>query len=78
LADYFKYYHKDRTHLSLEKDTPYGRPIETRPTDKSKVIALPRVGGLHHRYIWKKAAWEKIFSVLHEETNTSSPMSNCI
>ena len=56
LADYFNYYHKDRTHLSLVKDTPNGRPIETRPTGKSKVIALPRVGGLHHRYTWKKAA----------------------
>jgi hypothetical protein len=24
--------------------------------DNDKVIALPRVGGLHHKYVWKKAA----------------------
>ena len=48
LSCYFQYYHKTRTHLSLDKDCP-----ETRPTcypAAGKVIAFPEVGGLHHRY----------------------------
>jgi putative transposase len=56
LTEYFEYYHEDRTHLSLGKNTPSGRPVESRPVGKCNVIALPRVGGLHHRYEWKKAA----------------------
>ena len=56
LGSYFEYYHNDRTHLSLEKDPPDGRPIQSRPAGKCKIIALQRVGGLHHRYEWKKAA----------------------
>jgi hypothetical protein len=56
LGSYFEYYHNDRTHLSLEKDPPDTRPIQSRPAGKCKIIALPRIGGLHHRYEWKKAA----------------------
>jgi putative transposase len=56
LCSYFEYYQNDRTHLSLEKDTPGNRPIQRRPVGKDKVIALPRIGGLHHRYEWQKAA----------------------
>ena len=55
LAEYFSYYHHDRTHLSLGKDTPSGRAAEQMPED-GKVIALPRLGGLHHRYGWREAA----------------------
>ena len=55
LSEYFKYYHEDRTHLGLDKDSPLGRPVQEKP-ETGKVIALPRVGGLHHRYEWRKAA----------------------
>jgi transposase InsO family protein len=55
LTEYFSYYSNDRTHLSLGKDTPFGCVVEYRPGD-GKVIALPRVGGLHHRYEWREAA----------------------
>jgi transposase InsO family protein len=55
LKNYFEYYHQDRTHLGLEKDTPVVRAIQSKPTG-GKLIKLPRVGGLHHRYMWKKAA----------------------
>jgi len=27
-----------------------------KESDSDKVIALPRVGGLHHKYVWKKSA----------------------
>jgi len=56
LSSYFEYYHNDRTHLSLGKDTPNGRPIQHRPVGKCNIIDLPRIGGLHHRYEWRKAA----------------------
>jgi putative transposase len=49
LTAYFAYYHRARTHLSLGKDTPDGRPIE--PPELGTVLQLPEVGGLHHRYV---------------------------
>lgn len=48
LTEYFAYYHDDRTHLSLERNAPTARNVES--LDQARVIALPRVGGLHHRY----------------------------
>jgi transposase InsO family protein len=48
LSSYFQYYHKSRTHLSLDKDCPETRPIH--PPTAGKIIAFPEVGGLHHRY----------------------------
>lgn len=56
LCSYFEYYQNDRPHLSLEKDPPGSRTIQSRPAGKCKIVALPRMGGLHHRYEWKKAA----------------------
>ncbi len=56
LISYFRYYHYDRTHYGLGKDTPFERPVQPRPAKGAKVIELPRVGGLHHRYEWKEAA----------------------
>jgi putative transposase len=53
LARYFAYYHRARTHLSLEKDAPHGRAIE-RP-ELGKVISIREVGGLHHRYVRRAA-----------------------
>jgi hypothetical protein len=48
LSSYFQYYHQTRTHLALDKDCPDTRPVR-RPA-AGKIIALPEVGGLHHRY----------------------------
>jgi transposase InsO family protein len=42
------YYHESRTHLSLTKDTPEPRPVHS--PDLGPVVAIPQVGGLHHRY----------------------------
>ena len=55
IADYLAYYHHDRTHLGLEKETPHGRLAQKKPQD-CQLIKFPRVGGLHHRYEWKEAA----------------------
>jgi len=35
-----------------------GRAVESRSSSDAKVVGLPRVGGLHHRYAWKEAAWD--------------------
>ena len=56
LRDYVSYYHEDRCHLGLEKDCPVKRRASRRSDPKAKIIALPRVGGLHHRYEWRAVA----------------------
>ena len=48
LREYLEYYHSSRTHLALDKDAPELRKPES--VRGGKVIALPMVGGLHHRY----------------------------
>ena len=53
LTAYFAYYHQARTHLSLDKDAPDGRPIE--PPELGAIIPIPEVGGLHHRYVRRAA-----------------------
>ncbi|MGD0291299.1 MAG: integrase core domain-containing protein [Candidatus Binataceae bacterium] len=48
LSSYADYYHRSRTHLSLDKDCPEPRPI--MPDRSGRVVAIPQVRGLHHRY----------------------------
>jgi hypothetical protein len=48
LTGYLAYYHQSRTHLSLAKDSPQPRRIV--PPKLGPVVAIPQVGGLHHRY----------------------------
>jgi putative transposase len=47
LNEYVRYYHEDRTHLGLNKETP-GHRIQS--VHRGRVIAKARLGGLHHRY----------------------------
>ena len=49
MNEYVRYYHDDRTHLGLAKETPASRIIATTPTS-ANVISMLRLGGLHHRY----------------------------
>jgi putative transposase len=53
LSRYLAYYHKARTQLALDKDAPDLRPIALPATEK--IVQLPEVSGLHHRYIRKAA-----------------------
>jgi putative transposase len=46
LRSYLSYYHRSRLHLSLERDSPESRPVQSI----GRVVAFPEVGGLHHRY----------------------------
>ena len=56
VRDYVSYYHQDRIHDTLEKDTPDKRAIEPKPAAGANVTSMPRLGGLHHRYAWREAA----------------------
>ena len=53
LRKYLEYYHGFRTHLALDKDAP--EPRECESNDGGNVVALPMVGGLHHRYTRRAA-----------------------
>ncbi len=47
LKSYQKYYNEARTHLSLQKDAPIPRAVQT----VGQTFAVPILGGLHHQYI---------------------------
>jgi len=48
LKSYVNYYNASRTHMSLDGDAPFSRTIE--PPSQGRIVAIPQVGGLHHRY----------------------------
>jgi putative transposase len=54
LASFFAYYHEARTHLSLARNAPCPREVE--PRHRGRVVAVPHLGGLHHRYTRVSAA----------------------
>jgi putative transposase len=56
VREYLRYYHQDRIHDALDKDTPERRPVEGAKASRSIVVAAPRIGGLHHRHSWRSAA----------------------
>ena len=47
LCDYAEYYNRLRTHLSLDKDAPLGRPVQS----DGPLRRLPHFGGLHHSFV---------------------------
>jgi putative transposase len=49
LSEYVRYYHQDRTHLGLNKETPAGRAV-AKGARACLIQCSARVGGLHHRY----------------------------
>ena len=48
LTSYLAYYHGARCHMGLDGDAPDHR--EPQPPEMGKVIELPEVNGLYHRY----------------------------
>jgi len=49
VASYVRYYLHSRPHLSLDRNAPFPRKVE--PPSEGRIIAVPEVGGLHHRYL---------------------------
>lgn len=56
MRTYISYYQRIVATWDSTKDTPNQRPVTPRPSPTPKVVALPRMGGLHHRYEWREAA----------------------
>ncbi len=48
LASYFDYYHRWRTHLSLDMDAPEYRPVQ--PPELGEVVEFPDACGLQRHY----------------------------
>jgi transposase InsO family protein len=48
VTDYVAYYMRSRTHLGLNKDSPTPRPVMS--PSAGRVVAVPEVNGLYHRY----------------------------
>ena len=46
LAAYVAYYHGSRTHLGLAKQCPLVRQVSS----VGRIVEIPQLGGLHHRY----------------------------
>jgi hypothetical protein len=42
-----QYYNETRTHLSLDRDAPVPRAVETI----GRILSRPVLGGLHHQYV---------------------------
>jgi hypothetical protein len=47
LRAYANYYNRTRAHLSLNKDAPVSRVVESFGC----ILPVPILGGLHHRYV---------------------------
>ncbi|MGA2261698.1 MAG: integrase core domain-containing protein [Acidobacteriota bacterium] len=47
-ACYLDYCHGSRSYLALGKDSPDGRAVG--PPELGRIVAVPKVGELHHRY----------------------------
>ena len=56
IREYISYYHFDRIHDSLERDSPAMRPVCSRPNQSACLVSFPRIGGLYHRYYWLQAS----------------------
>jgi hypothetical protein len=54
LSSYLLYYHEDRTHLGLGKDTPAGRATQIRSAGESKIQSFPRLGGCTIAMRWQR------------------------
>jgi len=48
VAEFLEYYHRSRTHLALKKDSPESQPVQ--PPESGRIVSIPVMGCLHHRY----------------------------
>jgi hypothetical protein len=81
MAEYVRYYHHDRTHLGLAKDTPVSRPMALRSTAGSTIRSSPRLGGLHHRTLHNsetdRLPWEAHRNTAKKHTSHESTTGDC-
>jgi putative transposase len=48
LRAYLAYYNASRPHQALDQNSPHPRSLE--PPSQKRIVAIPHLGGLHHRY----------------------------
>jgi putative transposase len=48
LRAYLAYYNAARPHQALDQNSPHPRSLE--PPSQQRIVAIPHLGGLHHRY----------------------------
>ena len=70
---YIRYYHRTRTHLAQEKDTPDHRPVST--SSMGPIVAIAEVDGLHHRYERRAAKTPSSRSAVCPDTHRCPPRS---
>jgi len=56
MGEYVDYYNDDRCHLALDRDSPLRRVVQKKLSESAKVISVPKIGGIQHRYEWREAA----------------------
>jgi len=50
MNEYIRYCHDNRTHIALAKGTPSGREAAKNSDANCRVLSVPRLGGIRHRY----------------------------
>lgn len=48
VKSFVTYYQLSRTDLSQDTDAPETRPVQA--ADAGRIVSIPQIGGLHHRY----------------------------
>jgi transposase InsO family protein len=56
MKEFVGYYNSDRPHRSLSFNSPGGMTVTPKPSPHAKLVSIPVLGGLHHRYIWQHKA----------------------
>ena len=52
MSEYVRYYHEDRTHLGLDKQTPAGRVVTKDAARVARCLSLPRLGACLGTLAW--------------------------
>jgi hypothetical protein len=77
--EYVPYYHEDRTHLGLGKDTPGGRVAASAPSSASEIISLPRLGGctpvVGERFSAAQTTWRRGGDSKNTKISNSEPLN---
>jgi hypothetical protein len=66
------YYHQACPHPGLDGDTPFPTNKPEPVTEPSRLVSIPAVGGLHHRYV-RLAAYLLPSGTIPESQGRQSP-----
>jgi len=72
MREYARYYHEDRTHISLAKETPVGREAATSTDAGCRVVSMPRLGACIIGTVWLHEAHLRLTSREMKMTDSRS------